>query len=108
MLLFQSQGDISRLAVFIIPHGTGCSLLSWQDFIPVGSLQALSKHLIGTIGALIVFWITTSLAALLFPKYDYIIGRVEVLGLILLLCILVYRLLKDRLKGGSNVPILAA
>jgi hypothetical protein len=104
----QTVGDISRCTVYLVPYDAGYSLLGWQEFIPIKTLQALSRHGIGTIGAFVVFWVTTSIAALLFPQYEYIIGRIEIVGLVLLLVVLLYRLLKDRLMGGSNVPILAA
>jgi hypothetical protein len=79
--------------------------LAWRDFIPIDNLAAFSRHLISDCCALFVFWVATSLAARLFPKYDYVIVKLEIFGLILIIGTLLYHLVKDVAKGGpTNAP----
>jgi hypothetical protein len=84
--------------------------LDWRDFIPVSNFSAFCKHLLSDCCALIVFWVTTKLAATLFPHYDYVIGRLEIIGLILIIGVLLIHLVKSIWKGGSGAPsmVLAA
>ena len=76
--------------------------MDWQDWIPTGKLRVLCKHLIVDCAVLFVFKITTTLAAWLFPKYEYVIVRIEIFGLILLIAVLLVMLIKEMFKGGSD------
>ena len=73
-----------------------------KNWIPIARLRVLFKHLLVDCAALLVFWVTTTLAARLFPKNDYVIVKLEMFGLVILLGVLLIMLIKEMTKGGSN------